>query len=105
MESAVHRRLYQELGIEADLQFLFKFEYHAQYDETGAEHELCWVYVGTTRDEVKVNANEIAAWRFIAPADLDAEMATDPDTFSPWFKMEWARIRRDHEGSLTALSG
>src|SRR6185437_2320775 len=30
MEAAIHRRLYEELGLACPLQFLFKFQYHAQ---------------------------------------------------------------------------
>jgi isopentenyl-diphosphate delta-isomerase len=95
VEQAAHRRLYQELRLRADLRFLYKFTYHATYEDLGAEHELCWVYAGTTSDEVRANANEIAACRFITPAALDAELAAAPERFTPWLKLEWNRIRRD----------
>jgi isopentenyl-diphosphate delta-isomerase len=105
MADAVNRRLYQELHLISELQYLYKFEYHAQFDAGGAEHELCWVYLGASGDQVQVNRNEIAEWRFVAPAALDAEIAADPAAFTPWFKMEWTRIRRDHAGALAALTG
>src|SRR5215510_15416861 len=41
MEAAIHRRLKQELGLACPLRFLFKFQYQAQFDAVGAEHELC----------------------------------------------------------------
>jgi isopentenyl-diphosphate delta-isomerase len=46
MELAIRRRLLEELGLKCDLQFLFKFRYQAQFDATGAEHELCSVFIG-----------------------------------------------------------
>ncbi len=46
MEAATQRRLREELGISCPLQFLFKFQYQAQFDATGAEHELCSVFIG-----------------------------------------------------------
>ena len=46
MEAATRRRLSEELGIRCDLKFLFKFQYHAQFDDNGAEHEICSVYIG-----------------------------------------------------------
>ena len=46
LETATQRRLYEELGIGCPLQFLFKFQYQAQFDATGAENELCSVYIG-----------------------------------------------------------
>jgi isopentenyl-diphosphate delta-isomerase len=96
LDSAVHRRLDEELGLHSGLQFLFKFQYQAQYDAEGAEHELCSVYAGRSGDQPKVNPNEISGLRWIAPDALDAEMAARPEDFTPWFKIEWARIRRDH---------
>jgi hypothetical protein len=35
---------------------------------------------------------------------LQAELAADADKFTPWFKMEWARIWRDHRAAVLALS-
>ncbi|TAM13099.1 MAG: isopentenyl-diphosphate Delta-isomerase [Nevskiaceae bacterium] len=100
MERAVHRRLNEELGFDCELKFLFKFEYQAQFDADGAEHELCWVFIGHSQAAARVNATEISATRWIAPAALDAEMAAHPETFTPWFKIEWARIKRDHHQEL-----
>jgi isopentenyl-diphosphate delta-isomerase len=105
METAIHRRLYEELGLRCPLQFLFKFQYQAQFDATGAEQELCSVFVGRTSDPVRVDPNEIVAWRWISPEALQAELASRAaDRFTPWFVMEWERILRDHRDVLTALS-
>jgi len=48
LETAIHRRLYEELGLRCPLHFLFKFQYQAQFDAAGAEQELCSVFVGRT---------------------------------------------------------
>lgn len=100
MDEAVHRRLRQELGMTSELHFLFKFQYQASYEDIGSENEICWVYVGISDDEAEPNATEIADTRWVSPADLDAEMKASPDTFTPWFKMEWARIREDFQSQL-----
>jgi isopentenyl-diphosphate delta-isomerase len=76
------------------LEFLFKFRYHAQYDAHGAEYELCSVYAGRSSDQPQPNAGEVAAWRYVTPKALQAEIASAPDTFTPWFKLEWAHISR-----------
>lgn len=96
MQAAIHRRLREELDLECALQWLFKFEYQAQYDADGAEHELCWVYAGHSSASPRVNANEISALRYVAPDALDAEMAAQPQTFTPWFRIEWERLRGEH---------
>jgi isopentenyl-diphosphate Delta-isomerase len=105
METAIHRRLYEELGLRCPLQFLFKFQYQAQFDAAGAEQELCSVFVGRTSDPVRVDPSEIVAWRWISPEALQGELAgREAVRFTPWFVMEWERILRDHRGVLTALS-
>lgn len=102
MDTAIHRRLKEELGLSCAFEFLFKFQYQAQFDADGAEHELCWVYAGRGDAEPAVNANEISAVRWIAPDALDAEIEADPAAFTPWFKIEWARIRAQHAGVYAA---
>jgi isopentenyl-diphosphate Delta-isomerase len=102
MEQAVHRRLYEELGLRCPLQFLFKFQYQAQFDAAGAEQELCSVFVGRTSDPVRIDPSEILAWRWISPAALQAELAgAGAERFTPWFVLEWERILRDHRDVLT----
>ncbi len=86
------------------LQFLFKFQYQAQFDAAGAEQELCSVYIGHCTEPLRVNRHEILAWRWISPEALQAELAgSGADQFTPWFKLEWARIWRDHRAALRAL--
>jgi len=73
METAVQRRLQEELGLRCALNFLFKFQYQAQFDAAGAEHEICSVFVGRSTDPLRVNRNEILATRWISPEALQAE--------------------------------
>jgi isopentenyl-diphosphate delta-isomerase len=103
MDLAVGRRLEQELGLRATLGFLYKFEYTAHFGAAGTEHELCSVYAGTTAAEPVINTTEIADWRWITPAALDAELASSPDQFTPWFKLEWQALRHTHGERLRTL--
>jgi isopentenyl-diphosphate delta-isomerase len=104
MQAATQRRLYEELGIRCPLQFLFKFQYQAQFDATGAENELCSVFIGHCADPVRINAEEIHAWRWISPGALQAEMEGEAaGNFTPWFMIEWSRIWRDHRSDVLAL--
>lgn len=105
MQEAVSRRLVQELGFECPLEFLYKFKYHAPYGAIGAEHEYCWVYYGKYDGPVDVNVNEIAAWRHVGVEDLERELATAPETFTPWFKMEWVHIQANYLDGMLAGTG
>ena len=105
MVTAVSRRLSQELGFTCPLEYLYKFKYHAQFGAVGAEHELCSVYFGRYDGPVDVNVNEIAAWRFVGVEALDAELKLKPETFTPWFKMEWVHIRANYLDGMLAGTG
>ena len=93
MELATERRLAQELGMTSDTRHLFTFQYHARYLDLGSENEVCWVYVGRSTDLPQPNCHEIADFRWISPDDLDREFETQPEVFTPWFAMEWPRVR------------
>ncbi len=104
MEAATRRRLREELGLECPLQFLFKFQYQAQFDATGSENELCSVFIGATSDPVTIDPSEILAWAWVSPDVLQARLASqEARQFTPWFMLEWARIWRDHRDELLAL--
>jgi len=100
MAEATARRLEQELGASAELEFVYKFTYRARFGEAGAEHELCWVYLGRSLAEPVPNETEIAALRYVAPAVLDRELASRGQRFTPWFRMEWQRLRDDYAERL-----
>ena len=105
MGVAVARRLAQELGFECPLQYLYKFKYHAQFGVVGAEHEYCSVYFGRYDGPVDANVNEIAAWRFVGVDALENELKTAPETFTPWFKMEWVHIKANYLDGMLAGTG
>jgi isopentenyl-diphosphate delta-isomerase len=100
MDEAVQRRLRQELGMASELVFLFKFQYQAAYEDKGSEHEICWVYIGVTDDEATPNRTEVADCRWVTPDELDDEMSDGPESFTPWFVMEWRRVREEFRSRL-----
>ena len=104
MEAAIHRRLYEELGLECPLHFLFKFQYQAQFDSVAAEHELCSVFIGRSSGRVRIDHEEIADWRWVSPDGLTQELrGAGAERFTPWFTLEWERIWREHRPALHAL--
>jgi isopentenyl-diphosphate delta-isomerase len=91
---AAHRRLSEELGISTPLTFLFKFAYQARFNDVGSENELCSVFIGQSDHPIQADPAEIDAWRFVSIPELEAEMDQNPDRFTPWFKIEWRRLRQ-----------
>lgn len=100
---AVGRRAAEELGITIhSLEFLYKFEYHARFGDRGSEHELCHVFVARTDDVPRPNENEIDAWDWCTPTELDHLLVSSPEACTPWFRMEWERLQQEFAGSLAA---
>jgi isopentenyl-diphosphate delta-isomerase len=96
VEAAAVRRLREELALTCELEFLYKFEYQARFGDVGAEHELCWVFAGFSDGAPLANPGEIAAWRYVTPQELTAEMASGPERFTPWLRLEWPEINARH---------
>lgn len=103
MDEAIQRRTEEELGVQADLEFIYKFRYQAHYGPEGSEHELCRVYLGRTQaTEIRPNPSEIAAWKFLEAEEVDALIADESAPVAPWFKLEWQALRTEHTKRLAA---
>ena len=100
LEVATRRRLRDELNFETGLEHVYWFCYEAQFGAAGAENELCHVYLGRASADVVPNDSEIAAIRYVAPRRLEAEFATRPDVFTPWFKQEWRELVSSYRAQL-----
>jgi isopentenyl-diphosphate delta-isomerase len=107
MPVATSRRLRDELNIDTQLEFVYKFSYQAKFGDLGAERELCHVYLGRIDAPVTANEHEIEALRYVTADTLAQEFEFAPEQFTPWFRMEWLRLTRDHRDVLlryTALA-
>lgn len=105
MPGAARRRLADELGIEASLEFVYKFNYRARFGDKGSEYELCSVFLGRSDDEVMPNRTEIAAIRHVDASSLARELQASPQVFTPWFRMEWDELSTRYAELLAAYSG
>jgi isopentenyl-diphosphate delta-isomerase len=114
--TASARRLEEELGLSADLVWLYQFEYSARYGDVGSERELCAVLIGSVDSltGVRVNPLEIQDWGWFDSDEVDRWIARSPEQFTPWFKLEWLRLRgelsdavRRHcrDGTGTSIKG
>lgn len=104
MDQALHRRLREELGLEASLEFVYKFTYQADFGDRGAEHELCHVYIGASGGEVRVHPDEIADCRWVPMEEVTRELEDAPFRYTPWFKMEWKALMDQWRDHVSALS-
>lgn len=87
LESAVQRRLGDELGIESyvDLTKIFCFVYRAPFANGLTEYELDHVFIGEYDGDICPNPNEIDDIRWISFEELRRELSENPDCYCPWF--------------------
>jgi isopentenyl-diphosphate Delta-isomerase len=86
-ETASKRRLYEEMGINTDLKFAYKFIYRASLDNNLVEHELDHVFTGQFNDAPKINRDEVADWKYVDTKVLIDDVKTNPQSYTHWFQL------------------
>lgn len=84
---AARRRLKEEMGMEADLQFVFKFMYKAPFDNLLTEHEIDHVFIGKTNQLPVINPGEVASYKYMKPEDIKLDMEQNPQSYTVWFRI------------------
>lgn len=87
VKAAAIRRLGEELGITADLTFLFKMTYKYAFDNGLTEHEVDNVFVGYTDSLPIINKDEVNDYKYIPMDELKIHMELHPDQYTPWFRI------------------
>jgi len=104
LEQATRRRVREELGIDAGLHRLYSFIYQADYLDVGAEHELCHVYIGTASDTgIEVHPDEVAEIDWLSIDELGRRIQSEPEPYTPWFKLEWAELMSRHRDRIERM--
>lgn len=91
VEEAAQRRLGEEMGITCELQRLFGFVYKSRLGDL-YEHEYDHVFVGHYDGDPEPDEQEVAAWRWVRPEDLSADMVHHPEQYTYWFKYILGRV-------------
>jgi isopentenyl-diphosphate delta-isomerase len=56
------------------------------------EHEYDHVLIGQATPTVRPNADEVQDWRWMAPNELMADVAAQPEHYTAWFRMAVGRV-------------
>lgn len=87
MKTATRRRLQEEMGIDVQPDFLYKFIYRAELDRNLIEHELDHVYTAVYDGSPSLNYDEVEDWRFVSLDRLRTHISIDPNAYTAWFKI------------------
>lgn len=86
IDLAARRRLQEELGFTCNVEFLFKFEYVAQYDSGWGEHELDYVFLGYHKGSVYPNPMEVDEIKFMDMENLKRDLNMNYAKYTPWLR-------------------
>jgi isopentenyl-diphosphate delta-isomerase len=95
LTDAAHRRLKEEMGIDAQVEHRFSFLYKAGFDNGLYEHELDHVFFGRFNGIPQPAPDEADAWQFLHPDALDADLAAHPERYTIWLLECWLRVRKE----------
>ena len=89
---AATRRLKEEMGMEAELEFVLKFQYKVDFDNGLIEHELDHVFIGFSDETPHLNTDEAMAFHWANLNQLKKDIRMSPENYTFWFKL----IMNDH---------
>lgn len=87
---AANRRLMEEMGIKASLDYVFKFQYKAAFDNELTEHEIDHVFVGKSDEIPSINPDEVASYKYMTIHEIQRDIARLPDNYTIWFRIIFA---------------
>ncbi|MBT9433376.1 isopentenyl-diphosphate Delta-isomerase [Candidatus Sodalis endolongispinus] len=100
--AAARRRLFEEMGLRVELTPVFQLYYRLPLPDGLIEHEFGHVFFGITTRMPAPDPAEAMAWRWQALPSVVAQLAREPDSFTPWFTLTMARIPEYHAAFMRA---
>ena len=85
--AAAKRRLFEEMGIDAPLYYLYSFIYKVKLDNELTEHEYDHVFWAVCDNKPSANLSEISNWKYIPIRSLLDDIKLKPQAYTEWFKI------------------
>lgn len=90
---SLNRRLDEEMGINARLEFVFSFIYRTELERGLTEHEFDHVYFGFTDDQPKPNPAEVKDWKYMDLNSLQLDIQSHPENYSAWLAICLPKVK------------
>jgi isopentenyl-diphosphate delta-isomerase len=74
------------MGFDTSLEFLYKFQYRAEFENGLVENEIDYVFVGTYNDSFIVNPDEVADYKWVTLENLLEDVSKNSQNYTFWFK-------------------
>jgi len=92
LENTVHRKLKQEFGFDCQVNEIFSFIYHADFDNGLSEYEFDHVFIGEYNNIPDPNPGEIDDYKWISIEELKIDVDNNPNKYTPWFRIAIDRV-------------
>ena len=83
---AANRRLVEEMGFSAPLNYVEAFIYKVSFENGLTEHEYDHVFVARYNNKPNPNPDEVENYKYIAIDELKKDVAENPEKYTFWFK-------------------
>lgn len=87
MLKTVSRRLNEEMKIETQTQFIFKFIYAAEFANGLKEYEMDYVFFGKSDQKPTPHPSEVQKWKYVNLESLQEDIFINPLQYSEWLKI------------------
>lgn len=92
VQNAARRRLMEEMGIDLEPRFIYKFIYKSELENNLIEHECDHVFIGEYDDVPILNGDEASGWKFASVSDIKKDIEKNPEHYTVWFRMILANL-------------
>jgi isopentenyl-diphosphate delta-isomerase len=90
---AGRRRLREEMGIDCELTPGPQFVYRADDPQgRGVEYEFDLILIGSYASDPRPDSAEVADWKWIPLAELQANLAARPERYAPWLHLGLPKV-------------
>jgi len=93
---AAHRRLKEEMGMECELEYAFKFTYNSEISRGLFEHELDHVYFGKSDELPFPEPAEVLSYKYMAMNLLEQELEGNPENYTEWLKICFQLVKETY---------
>lgn len=94
---AINRRLQEEMGMTAEVEYKFKFTYEAMLENNLTEHEIDHVYFGRSDDIPIINPQEVKNWKYIEMNELQKGLNCYPEKYTSWLKICFPEVLKQYK--------
>ncbi|KMV73671.1 isopentenyl-diphosphate Delta-isomerase [Rosenbergiella epipactidis] len=93
-QQAAERRLEEEMGLKLPLTKLTQTYYNLPVTDGLVEHEFGHIFTGLTDQLPVLNPHEAENYRFASLSEVQQELITSPERFTPWFKTTFPMLAK-----------